>query len=372
MDQNNHGSSSIPSARGPAGESGALSAKPPIAAPQTAKALEYEVSKLHLADDGDIHERQYWPIIKERFPHYERYWRLLVVPMTRRFERGPGDPTRIRRRDGVAEDVWIASYLNYSLFLHLTAAFDHLHGPLNSSFSDFYSHLGSACNLAEDFLLQSYLVVSECNGKTVPILQEMSKEEFLEKAAEWYDKCYPDLYENCHKKGKGITLYLPARDEILKDYFTSGRQAVWKAYESFSMATRQYRNRIVHDVAIGNVLVPGTNIYMVPRKERIQDYRSLQQVVAAAQNADRLKRDFVVREEQMFNDFQEFQQHLNALWEVPIADFYELLYEKKNPTMLKNTTYSFSSTAQGPALLPKGFPGGLSRMMRESELKEPL
>jgi hypothetical protein len=337
MDQNNHGSSGIPFARCQSGESGAISPEAAgtsvVALQLTAMALKNEVSKLNLAEDGDINERLYWPIIKERFPNYERFWRFLVIPMTRRFERGPDDPTRIQRRDGVAEDVWIASYLNYSLFLHLTAAFDHLSSPLNSSFIDFYTHLGSACDLVEDFLLRAYLIICECSGKTVPVLQGLSKEEFLALAEKWYDERYTRLYENYHRKGKGSPLYLPARAEILTGYFTSDRQVVWKAYESFANTIRPYRNRIVHDVAMGNVLVG--KIPMVPRKERIQYYRSLQQVQAAAQDAERLKRDFMVRGEQMFNDMQELQQHLNLLWEVSMADLCELLYEKKNSTMMK-------------------------------------
>jgi hypothetical protein len=337
MDQTTHSSSGIPIEEGQSGQSGASS---PEAAKDSVKPLQKEattlrneVLKLHLAEDGDNNERLYWPIIKEQFPNYERFWRLLVNPLTCRIERELGDPARIQRRDGISEDVWIVSYLNYSLFLHLTAASDHLPGPLNSSFSDFYTHLGSACELAEDFLLQAYLVICECRGEIVPVLQELSKDEFLKIAEKWYDKRYARLYENYHNKGKGSSIYLPARSTILQSYFTSDRQAAWNAYELFANAIRPYRNRIVHDVAMGNVIVG--KIPMVPRKERIQDYRSLQQVKAATHNIKQLKKDFVVREEQMFNDFQELQKHLNELWEFIIADFCNLLYEDTNPVMMK-------------------------------------
>ncbi len=305
-----------------------------------AKKLEQTVSALHFANDGDPHEREYWPVLKERFPNCERFWQRLVVPMTTRIEHALGEPGRDRRREDIAEDAWTVSYLNYSLFLHMTAAYDHLPVPFNSSFGDFYSHLGSACDLAEDFLMGVYFIVSECEGRKIEVLQTLPRDEFLKLAGDWYDKHYAKLYEHYLKFGKGKPpIKLPGRASVIDEY--RKRDDAWKRYQSFSQKIREYRNVIVHDVAMGNVLVG--KVHMVPRKECIQDYRSLRAVQEAAQDVTRLKKGFILREEQMTNDMQELQQLFNALWEKPIADLTRLLYEERNPILLSK--YNLHLTA---------------------------
>ena len=83
---------------------------------------------------------------------------------------------------------------------------------------------------------------------------------------------------------------------------------------------------------MGTVLVG--KVHMVPRKECVQDYRSLRAVQEATRDVTRLKKNFILREEQMTNDMQELQQLFNALWEKPIADLTRLLYTEKNPILL--------------------------------------
>ena len=104
-------------------------------------------------------------------------------------------------------------------------------------------------------------------------------------------------------------------------------------YNTFSNRIRQYRNKVVHDVAIGNVIVG--KIHLVPRKEKIQDYGDLQAVQAATKDWARLKRDFIVREEQMSADLRAIQALLNALWKRPIDKFSALFYESQNRNLLQ-------------------------------------
>ncbi len=47
-----------------------------------------------------------------------------------------------------------------------------------------------------------------------------------------------------------------------------------------------------------------------------------------------LKAEFIVREEQMGNDFRTLQNHLNVLWEKPIGDLVHLLYSEPNEVLL--------------------------------------
>lgn len=170
-----------------------------------------------------------------------------------------------------------------------------------------------------------------CYGPAVPALQGWSKEKFLDKAALRYEKEYPKAYEHYDKKGKAKGLYLPPRGEILDGYFGPQNQA-WKAYQKLSHAIREYRNKVVHDVAIGHVIVG--KIFLVPRKESIQKYAILTAVQEAAKDVKCLKQDFVIREEQMFSDFRALQERLNALWEKPAVDLGKLLYEERNPVLL--------------------------------------
>jgi len=287
---------------------------------------------LHLANDGDGNEPGYWPAMNEHFPNYERFWRDLVVPMTKQIEVALNSPNRHERRDCIADDAWRISYIHYTIFLHLAHAFDHLSLPLGSSFGDFYTHLGSACDLIEDFLVMVYLCVSECTGRPIPALQGWSREEFLEKAAQWYEKEYPKAYEHYHRKGKAKGLYLPPRADLLGNYLGT-RDSAWQGYKKLSDAIREYRNKVVHDVAIGHIIVG--KISLVPRKESIQKYAILAAVQEAAKDVKRLKEDFVVREQQMHSDFCSIQERCNALWERPTTDLTKLLYVDRNPILLR-------------------------------------
>jgi hypothetical protein len=300
--------------------------------------LKQILSGLHFANDGDAHERKYWVLFKERFPNCELFWRQFVAPMTRRIECPVDDPKRYERR-GVSEELWAVGYLQYSLFLHLGYASDHLATPMPSSFCDFYSHLGSACDLVEDFLLQAYLLVLECRGLRSHVLQEMTREQFLQLAADWYDAHYAAVYQHYLSKGKGMPMKMPTRASMVGEYLAG--QPAWSDYLRYAQRIREYRNVIIHDVLIGEVIMSG-GIRLVPRKEKIQTYRKLSTVFAAAKDPARLKTDFLVMHEQMLTDFAGLQKHLNALWVKVIADFDALLFTEQNPELLKKYDIRFA------------------------------
>jgi hypothetical protein len=58
-------------------------------------------------------------------------------------------------------------------------------------------------------------------------------------------------------------------------------------------------------------------------------------VQEAANDPERLKRDFIVREQQMANDMRNIQIALNGVWKKPIAELCSLLYYKRNPALLR-------------------------------------
>ena len=126
---------------------------------------------------------------------------------------------------------------------------------------------------------------------------------------------------------------------ILDPYF-SAQDADWKAYAKFSNQIRGYRNKVVHDVAMGTVL--SGKFHLVPRKERVHDYTAMRSVQEAASDIKRLKRDFIVREEQMVADLRSIQALLNGLWEKPITDLSTLFYEEQNAVLLQKYNLEFT------------------------------
>jgi hypothetical protein len=201
---NNYRSDSIPAASGAIVPAAAVTPKDaPMPLKIAAEDLQRATAELHLADDGDSNERKYWAAINEAFPNYELFWQRLVVQMTRRIELPRDSPARSERRNLLADDVWRVSYVNYSLFLHLAYASDHLALLLESSFGDFYTHLDSVCDLAEDFLLAVHLLVSECHNAPVPVLQGLSREEFLEMAADGMRRSTPKRMITITRRARG-------------------------------------------------------------------------------------------------------------------------------------------------------------------------
>jgi hypothetical protein len=172
--------------------------------------LRAAVENSHLSSDGDGIERLFWPVINDGFPNYERFWQQVVVPTTRRVDHTPDAERRIERRDGIADDLWLITYVNYSLFLNLVGAFEHLSQPLTLSVGNFYTHLASACDLAEEFLLRVHICVSECSGQNVAFTP-LTKEEFSQRVGDWYDKEYTKKYPHSHAKGKAMLVHVDPR-----------------------------------------------------------------------------------------------------------------------------------------------------------------
>jgi hypothetical protein len=287
--------------------------------------LRAAVAAMHLSNDGDDNEKLYWPAINDGFPNYEEFWRWIVVPTTKRIESPPQPERRIERRDGIADDLWMITYVNYSLFLNLVGAFEHLSQPLTLSVGSFYTHLASACDLAEDFLLRVETCVAECRGRPLAF-GPLTKEEFLQRQDEWYEKEYQKKYEHSHAKGKAMIVHVPPKNEVTRNC------KAWGAFRKFAAPIRQYRNKIVHDVQIGTIRVGKINL--IPKPEKISRYAVLAAVQAAVRDPESLKSDFVVREEQMFRDFCTFKACLNDLWEGPIQELRPLLYQEKNEALL--------------------------------------
>jgi hypothetical protein len=285
-------------------------------------------SKTSFCNDGDQYEQEWWPFFKERFPNCENFWRQFVVPSTNRIVQGSTD--RISHRSNVSDDIINITLFHYSMFMNLVYAYNHLLNFTLSSFDDFYTHIASACDLAEEFLLKVYLLVIECQNQKSNILQNLSKKDFLGLCDKWYDDKYPKVYENYLEKGKFASIKIPNRKNVLDEYFNDSKD--WKKYKKFVQKIREYRNVIIHNVQIGRILIRG-NVILVPKKEKIHDYRKLYSVFAAKQNVKKLKSDFINMKEQIILDIGTLEVILNKLWKKPIEDL-KRLFKDKNPILL--------------------------------------
>ena len=294
--------------------------------------VEKIISKTYFHNDGDVSEQQWWTFFKERFPNCETFWRYFIVPFTKRVDpQGKSSENRIYAREDVSDDIKTMGTLHYSMLKKLIYSYDHLQNFRLSSFEDFYTHLVSSCDLAEEFLLKVYLITLECKDQKSSVLQELDRDKFLELAGEWYDKNYSKVYENYFKKGKFLSIKIPNRKNVLDEYFNKSEN--WKEYKKFGQKIREYRNVIVHNVQIGKVLVRD-NVILVPKKEKIDNYKELSSVFAAAQDIQKLKVDFINMKEQMILDIGALEIILNNLWNKPIEDLKTMLYEEKNPVLL--------------------------------------
>ncbi|MHC1611272.1 MAG: hypothetical protein ACXQTW_06725 [Candidatus Methanospirareceae archaeon] len=163
------------------------------------------------------------------------------------------------------------------------------------------------------------------------ILQELKKEDFLKIAEKWYDDNYSKVYGDYLKKGKTVPIKLPSRQNILDEYFKD--LGDWKEYKRYTQKIKEYRNIIVHDVQIGKIITIG-GITLVPKKEKIQDYKKWSDVFAVQQDIQKLKNDFINMKEQMILDIGRLEIILNNLWAEPINDMKKLFFEDKNKILL--------------------------------------
>jgi hypothetical protein len=282
------------------------------------------IKKTYFANDGDYYEKSYWPLLKDRFPNCEDYWRHFVVPITKRMEANVTDQRkRTLPREHVSEDILDLASLHYSMFMHLVCGYDHVMNPRLSSFEDFYSHLAAACDLAEDFLLGAYLLAIECTGGRAGVSQLANREDSL--------KLAEDRYESQPVRGNLAPMALPGRQSALDEYF--GGADDWREYKLHSKKVREYRDAILRNIQIGRVIVLGEMV-LVPRKEHIQDYRKWPSVFLAAEDPNRLQSHFIDMKEQMILDTETLEVMLNKLWHRPISDMKRLFFDDKNAVIL--------------------------------------
>ena len=124
---------------------------------------------------GDGYEMQYGDLVIDNFSNSEAFWQKFITPLTNRIDAFISNSNdKIKQRQSASLDVRDLSAIHYSVFMNLTYAVECLTKKQISYFENFYAHLGSVCDLAEEFLTQLYFISLYCEGKETEILQRLS------------------------------------------------------------------------------------------------------------------------------------------------------------------------------------------------------
>lgn len=273
--------------------------------------------------NGDSYEKNFGGLVVQRFPNCELFWKLFVVPLTERISDYPNALTdQIRPRQGVDPQLEDIANTNYTTFLNLVYAHIHLQTDMLSSLEDFYAHLGSTCDLVETFLERWFFLLIKCRGEKCKTLQQLSRDDFIQMAGEWYDNAYLNLYEHYLSKGKSIPINIPSRKNVIKELFIKylNNDNLRKQYIEFSQSIRQFRNVVIHDVQVGRLVDNSGNIY-IPRPKAISNYKTWRQVFGVAGNMKTINCDFRPKKQQMESDIIELESILNEIWNLVIQEF---------------------------------------------------
>jgi predicted DNA-binding protein YlxM (UPF0122 family) len=292
--------------------------------------LKSITSNFSYKSNGDFHEIQSGHLITDLFPNSEIFWKSFITPLTNRVDPSfTNHDDKIRTRLNISTDIVDLSIIHYSVFLNLVYASTCLTTKQLSYFENFYAHLGSVCDLAEEFVTSLYFVTLECEEKETEILQNLSKTKYLKLARDWYDKHYSNAFTHYLSKGKTAPFKILGRTNIIDEYF-EGEKA-WKDYFKLAQQLRTYRNVIVHNTQIGSQITP-QGIF-VPKISRIGDYKKWHQVFDVKK--DKFEKDFIERDSQMTQDLNDLKVALNNLWLKPFQHFDRLMYSDLNPRLLK-------------------------------------
>jgi hypothetical protein len=195
-----------------------------------------------------------------------------------------------------------------------------------SSLENFYSHLGSVCDLVETFLERWFFLLIRCREDESVILHQLTREDFLNIAGDWYDKNYSTLYEYYYSKGKSLPIRIPSRKNIIKELFKKylENDELRKKYMRFSQSIREFRNVVVHDVQIGRLEISGETY--IPKPQVIKEYRTWREVFSAINKPGVIAQDFQLKKTQMESDINELESILNTTWELIISVFLSEFY----------------------------------------------
>lgn len=290
------------------------------------------LSNFRYNNEGDSYEKQSFQLLEKYFPNHEKFWTYYIVPLTKRIESEESELLRIRNRENISNDVFEISIFHYSVFMKFCYAYEHINSNRAAAFDEFYAHLSSVCDLIEEFFLRIYQLICEITDKQIEVIQALSKNKFLKIASEWYDTSYNEVHKNYFAKGKFTPIYLVKGKNILDEYFNDNKD--WKEYKKYAQVLRTYRNTLIHSCLIGKIHTTNGQL-LVPKKEKISNYKNLRKILDSVYIAERVKFDFVDMKTQMIEDFETMQKLLDKLWNVVLSDYDNHFFENPNDNLLR-------------------------------------
>jgi hypothetical protein len=306
-----------------------------MALPVVREAFESIVEEFTFQTHGDKYEREFGHYVVDAFPNCERFWQVFVAPQTWRVEPRSKRDSSIRFRDNIHSELKHIAMAHYSMFFHLVYAHLHLEETQLFSFEDTYVHLASACGLANDILSHWYLILLQCQDRRSKLFEDLSRDEFLGKAGDWYDKHYEDTRRYYLSKGRTRPIRLVSERDLLKEYLEDTPH--WPRYFNETNRIHVYRSVIIHDIRLGRILPRDAtnNEYLVPRPEQVREgkYRTWEEVQKVAGDKNIVKQHFVERYELARTSLSALEQLLNDVWDKLIEDFAEEFYSRENPSL---------------------------------------
>jgi hypothetical protein len=307
--------------------------------------LEKLTSDYSFSKNGDKLERKYFRTVIDLFPNCELFWKKFITPLTNRIDVSIIDAKRIINERPSADKPFVdLAIVHYSIFLNLVYAKFCIknRGKQLSYFENFYSHLGTVIDLADDFLFRLIKLIFLCEKKEIKDLERWTKDEFLKEAEKYYNEQYEKDYNYYLRNAKYRGMTLKRGDDLVKTYF--GEMKEFKDYTDFTNLIKPYRNFIVHNIQVGNHVI--SNKSFVPTKKAMKEgiYKSWRSIAYAT--PEQKKNDFIDRDLQMQSDLEEIKKHLNNLWYKPIADLNRLLYYERNSVLLNKYDIEFDENSE--------------------------
>ncbi|HPR58596.1 MAG TPA: hypothetical protein PK915_09530 [Bacteroidales bacterium] len=236
--------------------------------------------------DGDSVEKYYWPIfLEDRFPSYEKYWQLRIVPLTNRPKNiNFKSDSELQKLGFNDEDICLAQ-LHYTIFRHMARSFEICKHLESKEHDLFYS----------DYLSEGFYHIVAAQDVAFEFLQRLKKTSF-------YDPWASKKKESLSNKEAS---------------FEARRTWIKENHEPLN-EIRQYRNNITHGRIIPK-MIQNSKIYM-PRigyESKYLDWRTLNE------HGTKL------------SDFDAIDVILNVAWERTISYFdkeWEVFFNCKGPT----------------------------------------
>ncbi|MFC1587485.1 hypothetical protein ACFL54_04160 [Planctomycetota bacterium] len=261
---------------------------------------------------GDSIEKAWWPEIKDKFPYYEKFWSMLVVPLSDR-------PKSIHLKPGVSEEWELFAEQHYAVFCHIAAAHDRVNELQKKStilaFEEVYSHLASTLDIVEAFFCTiEWLLDGEKASLPIEVSSAESFSKFLE---EWAKTEYAKKLLTSFKNQNKVFAFNPFQ-KLGKSRFNklvNNDEKLWKEFANVSQRIRFMRNRFIHDCPKAKIISEaGTRLF--PKNEDVfKKYERWSDMRKATTEETSTENEFMEVYEMASNDISNQTKVFNLIWE---------------------------------------------------------